>query len=146
MNQLAHHIAEHGFHEVEAAVAELVSRIRSDHEHGTPLSADAPVEALNVLADPTQPEVARSRAFGIVALHLTRQSSGQPTDSTARSTAESIGRRRTDPAMEAATKAGAIEAAAEGAAVESAADSPRHPTRPAGERRRPRKVPSLSGG
>lgn len=65
MNRLAAEIADDGFTAgVECEVALVVDRARRT-------GLDCP--ALDVLADPTAPAIARARAFGMVAMALARR-------------------------------------------------------------------------
>lgn len=63
LRQLAHTIDRHGMAAVESALPGVVDAARAAGTNPTVVA---------VLADPSAPEVARARAFGIVAMHLTR--------------------------------------------------------------------------
>jgi hypothetical protein len=64
VDRLAWHIEARGLTGVEKELRRVVERARS--------SGVSPV-LVDVLADPTEPEVARMRAFGHVALHMAAQ-------------------------------------------------------------------------
>lgn len=67
MNELAYRIADHGFRGVERRVSEAALAGRRE---------GAPEWLTRTVADPTQPAVARARAFGHLAAFLSRVVSG----------------------------------------------------------------------
>lgn len=63
LERVAAHIDRHGMPAVDAAIAAIVEHAR--HNGANPV-------LVSVLADPAEPEIARARAFGMLAMHMAR--------------------------------------------------------------------------